>query len=31
MDQADDPALNYAKHTIALNLGAAEAQEGIRA
>lgn len=31
IDQADGPALNYAKHTIALNLGAEDAQEGIRA
>ncbi|HSM74341.1 MAG TPA: enoyl-CoA hydratase-related protein, partial [Desulfobacterales bacterium] len=31
VDQPDDAALNYAKHTIALNLGAEDAQEGIRA
>jgi enoyl-CoA hydratase/carnithine racemase len=31
IDLPDDAALNYAKHTIALNLGAEDAQEGIRA
>ncbi|MCG6908367.1 MAG: hypothetical protein LJE63_17315 [Desulfobacteraceae bacterium] len=31
IDQPDDAALNYAKHTIALNLGGEDAQEGIRA
>ena len=31
MDQSDAAALNYAKHTIALNLGAEDAQEGMQA
>jgi len=31
IDQPDDPAMNYAKHTIALNLTAEDAQNGIAA
>ena len=31
IDQPDDPAMNYAKHTIAMNLTAEDAQNGIAA
>jgi len=31
IDQAEDPAYHYAKHTIAMNLSAEDAQNGIRA